>query len=437
MLDAADIQKAVEVATGIVKKAKADGTLSKLTPKVVRRETERVLEVEEGAFDEEEYKNAIKEAVRVAAMKEPVELDESKEPSRKKAEKRNSESAHESEDEDEMPKVSKRKHKATVESSGDESKSGPSNGKPPSKTKKARNDKLPSTRAKKIRVSKAEIQNSDAEEERKPPKKKQRKTPVSKTQIEHSDADQEYKSPKQNKTAVSKIKIEDSDSDAEEKPKSKPKSKSANGKAEPKTFIPVGGTSDVDAGEKSESELSVLIDDPPKKKGGKKKEDGEPKPKKSRTSSRDKPAKASKKSSSSTLSKDEETIKKLKSYVVTCGVRKVWSKEFQGLDTPLAQIKRLKEILTDLGMTGRMSMEQAKEIRERRELAKELEDVTQFEAKMLAKGKGKRKPGNSDQTEEDGEEEEEEQEQDGVRKVQRNAARRSILAFLGDQSDDE
>lgn len=45
---------------------------------------------------------------------------------------------------------------------------------------------------------------------------------------------------------------------------------------------------------------------------------------------------------------------------------------FQDLDTPQQQIKKLKEILTDLGMTGRMSMEQAKAIKERRELAKEL-----------------------------------------------------------------
>jgi hypothetical protein len=53
-------------------------------------------------------------------------------------------------------------------------------------------------------------------------------------------------------------------------------------------------------------------------------------------------------------------------------VRKVWSKEFQGLDTPSAQIKRLKDMLTGLGMEGRMSHEQAKTIRAKRELAQEL-----------------------------------------------------------------
>ena len=49
---------------------------------------------------------------------------------------------------------------------------------------------------------------------------------------------------------------------------------------------------------------------------------------------------------------------------------------FQNLDTPQQQIKKLKEILTDLGMTGRMSMEQAKAIKEKRELAQELRTLT-------------------------------------------------------------
>jgi hypothetical protein len=50
----------------------------------------------------------------------------------------------------------------------------------------------------------------------------------------------------------------------------------------------------------------------------------------------------------------------------------MWAKEFKDLDTPSQQIKRLKEILTELGMTGRLSLEQAKAIKEKRELAQEL-----------------------------------------------------------------
>jgi len=45
---------------------------------------------------------------------------------------------------------------------------------------------------------------------------------------------------------------------------------------------------------------------------------------------------------------------------------------FKDLATPQQQIKKLKEILADLGMTGRMSIEQAKAIKEKRELAQEL-----------------------------------------------------------------
>lgn len=58
--------------------------------------------------------------------------------------------------------------------------------------------------------------------------------------------------------------------------------------------------------------------------------------------------------------------------MVACGTRKVWSKVFQGLDSPQQQIRKLKEMLSDLGMTGRMSLEQAKAIKEKRELAQEL-----------------------------------------------------------------
>lgn len=53
-------------------------------------------------------------------------------------------------------------------------------------------------------------------------------------------------------------------------------------------------------------------------------------------------------------------------------MRKVWSKEFQDLERPSQQIKRLKEILEELGMGGRPSMEKARSIKEKRALAKEL-----------------------------------------------------------------
>ena len=53
-------------------------------------------------------------------------------------------------------------------------------------------------------------------------------------------------------------------------------------------------------------------------------------------------------------------------------MRKVWTKEFQNLEKPSQQIKRLKEILSELGMAGRFTLQQAKDIKEKRELAQEL-----------------------------------------------------------------
>jgi hypothetical protein len=62
----------------------------------------------------------------------------------------------------------------------------------------------------------------------------------------------------------------------------------------------------------------------------------------------------------------------LQAFVVACGVRKTWTKVFEGLDTPGQQIKKLRDILADLGMSGRPSMERAKAIKQERELQKEL-----------------------------------------------------------------
>ena len=145
--------------------------------------------------------------------------------------------------------------------------------------------------------------------------------------------------------------------------------------------------------------------------------------------------------------------------MVACGVRKVWSKVFEGMDKPSQQIGKLKEILSDLGMKGRFSLEQAKSIREKRELAQELgkldscvytinfqlfaEDVQSFEKAVVGKKRGDRQ---SDSEEDGG--------SPGPkrRKVpqstvysdiilmstqQKRSARQSIMAFLQSQSGSE
>jgi hypothetical protein len=52
-------------------------------------------------------------------------------------------------------------------------------------------------------------------------------------------------------------------------------------------------------------------------------------------------------------------------------VRKQWTRELNGLNDS-AQIAHIRKILGDLGMVGRLSLDQAREIRARRELAQEL-----------------------------------------------------------------
>ena len=154
--------------------------------------------------------------------------------------------------------------------------------------------------------------------------------------------------------------------------------------------------------------------------------------------SADPPARKGKKAE---LSKDEETIKQLKSFVVACGQRKVWSKEFKDIaDDPSAQIRRLKQLLADLGMTGRMSLAKAKEIKAKRDMAQELEDVQSFHQSVVAPPAGKRATRgqttkapvaveSSDESEAEG--------SDVQPKRKAKNAHQSIMAFLGDQSDDD
>jgi len=64
--------------------------------------------------------------------------------------------------------------------------------------------------------------------------------------------------------------------------------------------------------------------------------------------------------------------------VTACGERKQWKREFEkaGASSTSAQIKFLKQMLRDLGMSsGRMSLEAAKKIGEKRSLEKEAAEL--------------------------------------------------------------
>lgn len=72
--------------------------------------------------------------------------------------------------------------------------------------------------------------------------------------------------------------------------------------------------------------------------------------------------------------------------IKACGTHKQYSKIFKerGIEDSLPkQVDCLKRILHDLGMKGRMGMEQAKTIREEKELAQELGALSTAEPSIV------------------------------------------------------
>jgi hypothetical protein len=175
------------------------------------------------------------------------------------------------------------------------------------------------------------------------------------------------------------------------KPKSKPKPK-----PKPKTQPKSGETSalssppsdepEVVAAEQNgkhtlpveddESDLSSVIDDlPPKKKRSSKPKSSSPS---ASSKSKPKAQKSNKTASKPDLSPDEEEIKRVQSWLLKCGIRKLWHRELAPYATPKEKIKHLKSMLEEVGMTGRFSAEKARQIKESRELAAELEEARKF-----------------------------------------------------------
>lgn len=279
----------------------------------------------------------------------------------------------------------------------------------------------------------------DAEEEHPPAKKakKEQKLSVkekvgpSKSQaVIDSDEEEEPEAKfKPSKPGNRKAKPVDSDSDNNSDPKP-PKTPEAGSLSPPgkKGRAPAAAVVEL-----SDSDLSVLDNNSPVKP---KKTKGEPKKKRASKQTDAPKEKKSKGKGKSDVPADsnEEQVKRLKSFVVACGVRKKWAKEFEGIeDNPKKQISRLKEILEGLGMTGRLSMEKAKQIKAQREFAEELEDIKQFDARrgVAKEEKSKRPQKKHDPEPSSGDEEE---------VVTRSSApkrKTNPLAFLDVQSDEE
>lgn len=128
----------------------------------------------------------------------------------------------------------------------------------------------------------------------------------------------------------------------------------------------------------SESEMSVVLDEEPKPKKKRKTKESEAKPKK---------PKASKPKASAEDDPDQAEIKRLQQWLVRCGIRKAWGIYLKPYETPKAKIKHLKEMLAEIGMTGRYSQEKAREIKEARELAADIEAVQEGEQRWGTGGK--------------------------------------------------
>ena len=128
--------------------------------------------------------------------------------------------------------------------------------------------------------------------------------------------------------------------------------------------------------EDDESDLSSVIDDPPpKKKRGSNTKSSSPS---ATVKAKPKPVKSSKAAPKPELSIEEEEIKRLQAWLIKCGIRKLWHRELAHCSTPKEKIKHLKGMLEEAGMTGRYSAEKARQIKESRELAAELEAAREF-----------------------------------------------------------
>ncbi|KAG6910917.1 hypothetical protein DXG01_006600 [Tephrocybe rancida] len=412
----------------VVYAAMDDGALSDLTTRKVRDKVEAIHGLKEGTLHQPKYKNSLKavildtsEEVKAQMKGEEVHIQPEAKEGKTSFKKRqagkgfkSAEFIQDSSDLEDLPESKpetlfpKRSPKKDRIKSKDSSKPVVKNP-PPQKRRKTVVDSDNESEAEKGGVElKVQEVILPSQPKAKPSSKKRRKIVVN---------DDGNENPKDDK-----------------KPEPKPASHKSSPKKRPKVLdsddenereIPAGTKSKTKATAADDSDMSSLFGDSLKKK-------------KARTSGEKLPAKKAVKGNSkgeSSSGKHEETIKKLKSFVNACGVRKPWIKIFKDIPKPTQQITKLREILTDLGMTGRMSLEQAKRIKADRELAKELEDVQSFEQSVLNRSRS-RTASTSQASIKPAASEGEESEEDIQHRRRKVSALRSIEAFLGSDSDD-
>ncbi|WVQ77572.1 hypothetical protein IAR50_007260 [Cryptococcus sp. DSM 104548] len=133
------------------------------------------------------------------------------------------------------------------------------------------------------------------------------------------------------------------------------------------------------------------------------------------------------------LSPQEIKVAELKKLIVACGLRKQWSKELASCPSSSSQVSYLQGMLRDLGMRGTPTLGKARSIREKRELAQELDDVKAYERERgrsadkqrLEKGKkSSRKSRDTDDS-------------DGDNSAPEKGAMEAVMDFFGDDDDSD
>nr|XP_019046885.1 hypothetical protein I302_03488 [Kwoniella bestiolae CBS 10118]OCF25815.1 hypothetical protein I302_03488 [Kwoniella bestiolae CBS 10118] len=194
----------------------------------------------------------------------------------------------------------------------------------------------------------------------------------------------------------------------------------------------------------SDSDMSSVYDEAPPSKSRKPLAATKRKPKSKSVSvmSSDDEKPSLKKRKSGSLSPDEARLADLKRIVVACGVRKQWAKEFADFPSTSSQIRHLQSLLSSIGMKGQPTLGKARTLKEKRELAQELDDVTTFEAARgvssdtrasRSRAGGKNKMVDSD------DEEEEEEPEEPIELDKEESALGAVLDldFLGGDSDSD
>ncbi|KAF7299150.1 HNHc domain-containing protein [Mycena indigotica] len=384
-----DAEELARAAKEVVFDARRKDELHKLTPRLIRQRLETQFGLAEGTLEGSEYKKALKAVIGEATSAPIPPLSKPVSESKKRKTPDGDDAEAEEVKKDKEPAKPRKRpstSKKVVESDGDSDESD-----------------APKPRKRQKTTKKPAVASDDSDEEK--PNNKSKSKPKPKEPKSRSSAKSAPKKAfKSSETVLSsdaEPTPDDDDNDKMEgssKPTEKPKA-SATAATADKSL----------AAHQSDSELSVLEDDPPKKSN-------------KRTTEKKK-----EKTTGSSDDKHDAQIKKLKSFVSACGVRKVWSKVFADIDKPTRQIQKLKEILAELGMEGQPSLAKAKAIKQRRELAQELEDVQNFAASrgMKAKAGDKKKEQTQDTSEDE-----------AVPEKRKPNARQSIMAFLEDQSSD-